>query len=101
MVMTFKDWRNKSGTTDRDCRCGSWSQHWLNFSNTAWPGTCSVLGCKTWPGHGGHVYSNSDPNRHEFIVPLCAQHNGSDESFGLKLDREPVSANQRKTCEPD
>ena len=25
-------WKNKSGTKDRQCKCGSWKIHWMNYS---------------------------------------------------------------------
>lgn len=97
MVLSFKQWRNKSGTGDRVCRCGTWSQHWINYSGQSWPQTCSVDTCLRWPWVGGHVFRS--PSTEEFIVPLCAVHNGATEPFALKPDVVRVSANRKDTCE--
>lgn len=32
MTVTCNGWKNKAGTQDRKCKCGSWKQHWINNS---------------------------------------------------------------------
>jgi hypothetical protein len=97
MIESFKEWNNKTGTSDRICDCGSWSQHWLNYSNSGWPRACAVEGCLAWPTLGAHVFSQTD--RDEYIVPLCSSHNNMQVSFSLKSSALPVSANRSKTCD--
>ena len=45
MDITATGWKNKGGTGVRSCKCGSWEQHWLNYSGKSWPTQCSVFGC--------------------------------------------------------
>jgi hypothetical protein len=97
MVESFKEWSNKTGTSDRICNCDSWSQHWLNYSNSGWPLVCAVEGCHLRPVLGAHVFL--EPDRDEFIVPLCSAHNNTQESFSLKSSAIKVSANRSKTCD--
>ena len=40
--MVYSGWKNKVGTADRACKCGSWKNHWIKFSDKAWPAKCSV-----------------------------------------------------------
>ncbi len=90
-------WKNKNGTSDRSCSCGSWKKHWLNFSKQPWPTICSVSGCNNIPTVGGHVYCS---NVHgEKIVPLCDSCNHRTDEFCLKLGTIYVSANKSETCE--
>lgn len=42
MSLPTAGWKNKAGTGNRLCKCGSWTQHWLNFSDESWPKKCSV-----------------------------------------------------------
>ena len=88
-------YKNKRGTSNRTCLCGSWKNHWLNFSGKEWPSTCSVYGCQNKPTLGGHIYNTDSKN--EYIVPLCDTCNHREDEFSLKVDRK-VSANVSKTC---
>lgn len=29
MGLTCKGWKNKNGTSERNCKCGSWKDHWI------------------------------------------------------------------------
>ena len=95
--MTCKNWRNKIGTSGRNCRCGSWKQHWINFSGQKWPTTCSVDGCYSFPTLGAHIYNNEVSG--EKIVPMCDACNKLTGSFNLKGGITLVSANKNETCE--
>lgn len=97
MTLTADNWKNKRGTKERDCRCGSWKQHWINMSGEAWPSLCCVAGCTNPASVGGHII-NPDVSG-EYIVPMCESHNGVDCSFDLKGDITLVSANKSRTCE--
>lgn len=97
MTLTADNWKNKRGTKDRACKCGSWKQHWINMSGEAWPALCSVAGCTNPASVGGHII-NPDVSG-EYIVPMCESHNGVDYSFDLKGDITLVSANKSQTCE--
>lgn len=90
-------WKNKKGTGERVCRCGSWTQHWRNFSGRPWPATCSVSGCYQRPTLGAHVINDAVSG--EFIVPMCDACNKKTWEFTLKGDTTLVSANRQETCE--
>lgn len=96
MKLPVSNWKNKAGTGTRTCICGSWKQHWLNFSNKPWPAACSVKGCDNAPTLGAHIY-NPDVSG-EYIVPMCPECNKLTSSFSLK-GVTCVSANKSKTCE--
>lgn len=71
MSITTTGWKNKKGTAQRSCKCGSWKQHWINCSRRKWPATCSVLGCSNIATLGAHIY-NTDPKvTGEYIIPAC------------------------------
>lgn len=90
-------WKNKKGTEDRSCRCGSWKQHWINYSEKSWPEKCSVLGCDKSATLGAHVI-NSEVSG-EYIIPACDSCNKLSSEFNLKVETTLVSANRDKTCE--
>lgn len=94
--MITTGWKNKKGTGDRTCRCGSWKQHWLNYSHHPWPKYCSVRGCFNAPTLGAHVINPRIAG--EMIIPMCDACNRKSESFDLVPTVEPVSANQASTC---
>ena len=97
MEITPNGWSNKKGTAVRACSCGTWQQHWLNFSGKTWPALCSVQGCNNVPILGAHI---RNPNvEGEKIVPMCSSCNGFDSTFNLKCGVTFVSANTSVTCE--
>ncbi len=99
MSITTTGWKNKKGTAQRSCKCGSWKQHWINCSRRKWPATCSVLGCSNIATLGAHIY-NTDPKvTGEYIIPACDKCNSLNGEFSLKKDAYPVSANKQATCE--
>ena len=98
MNIPTNGWSNKKGTSDRVCKCGSWSQHWLNYTNPklTWPFQCSVNGCSSRAALGGHVIHKEVPG--EKIVPLCNSCNGLTAFFNLKDNVQVISANVADTC---
>ena len=95
--LTTENWRNKNGTKDRNCKCGSWKQHWINYSGKSWPTFCSVKGCANFATLGAHVY-NPDVSG-EKIIPMCESCNKLSGAFSLKAVTVFVSANKSETCE--
>lgn len=89
-------WSNKSGTSDRACKCGTWKQHWINFTAKAWPPACSVAPCSGVATVGGHVINCSVSG--ERIVPFCDSCNKRVGLFSLKLGVSLCSANRAETC---
>ena len=97
MSIPTTGWSNKSGTTERACVCGTWKQHWINFSGKAWPAQCSVDGCSNKPTIGAHVTSKSVIG--ERIVPMCDSCNKLTGTFTLKGGVSVPKANKAETCE--
>lgn len=97
MSVTADNWSNKNGTSDRTCKCGTWKEHWMNFSNKAWPITCSVKGCTNKPTLGAHVINQSVAG--EKIIPMCNSCNGISGTFGLIGGVNLPSANIAETCD--
>lgn len=97
--MTQHGWKNKKGTCARSCKCGSWKQHWINYSKKSWPDNCSVDGCTNSPTLGAHVINPSVSG--EKIVPMCDSCNQKEGSFSLKTSATLVSANKEETCDKD
>ena len=95
--MVIKNWKNKNGTGERTCACGTWKQHWLNYSNRKWPSSCSVSGCTNQPTLGAHIINSSVSG--EKIVPMCVSCNNKTGFFDLKSTEILVDANKSKTCE--
>jgi len=96
MDITATGWKNKSGTSVRSCECGTWAQHWVNYSGKSWPAECSVLGCSNQAALGAHVTNPSVAG--ERIVPMCSSCNGVAGSFTLKGGITLPSANPAETC---
>lgn len=96
-TVTSKNWKNKKGTGERTCVCGSWKNHWIKFAKKDWPEYCSVKECGNAPVLGAHVINAEVEG--ERIVPMCDSCNKLQESFDLKGEVTVVRANTRKTCE--
>lgn len=96
MSITAKNWKNKKGTSNRSCKCGSWKHHWINISGKSWPSKCSVKECNNSTTLGAHVI-NSDVSG-ERIVPACESCNKLEGEFDLKVGITLVFANKLKTC---
>lgn len=97
MGITATNWKNKKGTANRDCKCGTWKQHWINNSGKTWPSTCSVSECSSSATLGGHII-HSDISG-EKIIPMCDSCNKLIDIFNLKVGITVVSANKSQTCE--
>ena len=91
------NWKNKKGTSERSCVCGSWKNHWINFAKKDWPQYCSVQGCNNAPVLGAHVINAKVEG--ERIVPMCDSCNKLQGTFNLKGGVPVVKANTQETCE--
>lgn len=95
--------KNANGTTERSCSCGTWLDHWKNYSKKS-AGTCSVSGCDKQATVGAHVTRpNAKGNEYRtapYIIPMCSSHNGKHgETFSSKDSATFVWANVQETCE--
>lgn len=96
MSITASNWKNKGGTSNRSCNCGTWKQHWLNVSNKIWPSTCSISGCSNTPTLGAHIINLNVSG--ERIIPACDSCNKLVDEFDLKGGVSLVPANKSTTC---
>jgi hypothetical protein len=90
---------NINGTEDNPCSCGSWLNHWVNFSGQEIPYQCPVAGCDNITLIGAHVQKNDPSDNAWYIIPLCLTHNAYTDFLlidwpGIRL----VPANVWETC---
>ena len=91
--------KNINDTSARTCKCGSWLEHWKNFSGTALPQWCPENSCVKKPEVGAHVQKTDSTDESWYIVPLCATHNAkTGESLEIVGSVVLVSANVSQTC---
>lgn len=95
-IVSTNNWKNKASTSDRICKCGSWQEHWINFSKNSWPRECSISNCKNKATLGAHVINSSIKG--ERIIPTCASCNKLSGEFRLKNGEILVLANHSETC---
>ncbi|MCL2572925.1 MAG: hypothetical protein FWE34_00055 [Defluviitaleaceae bacterium] len=97
-ISVLTNWTHKSGTSERECDCGSWLNHYINFSRTE-PLICSVEGCNKKAEHGMHMINSDSGVSGEKIIPGCIScHGKKNTAFILKKETKDVSANKLKTC---
>jgi len=92
--------KNLNNTTDNDCKCNSWLDHWLKFSDkSSLPKSCGIGGCSAKPDVGAHVKKVDSVDNKWYILPVCYSHNArKNEEFEKKNDVELVIADVTKTC---
>ena len=66
--------KNINGTLHKTCKCGSWLQHWKNFSGRT-AKVCQAKSCIGTDLVGAHVQKDVDSDDTWYIVPLCHSHN--------------------------
>jgi hypothetical protein len=89
--------KNINGTSQNKCKCGSWLQHWRNYSGQS-ATICRALGCSGSPLVGAHVQKDVSYDNSWYIVPLCHSHNKISASLELVSGTVLVSANVKQTC---
>ncbi|MDP1760274.1 MAG: hypothetical protein Q8L01_02380 [Candidatus Woesebacteria bacterium] len=91
---------NINGTSQNNCKCGSWLEHWQKFSNQNPLRYCPVLNCLEKAELGAHVQKDSIFDRNWYIVPMCKVHNAErNKSLEISNSTDLVSANVSETCE--
>lgn len=70
--------QNINGTSDNECKCGSWKAHWEKYNENGdeWPMLCSEVGCIESATEGAHVQKEDEKDKNWYIIPLCKTHNG-------------------------
>lgn len=90
--------KNLNGTSDRDCACGTWIQHWEKFSGTT-AGICARSVCLNTATVGAHVKKSIGDDHAHYIAPMCHACNGKrDAIFNLRDDTRLIPANVAETC---
>ncbi|HHG86728.1 MAG TPA: hypothetical protein ENJ82_18410 [Bacteroidetes bacterium] len=89
--------KNINGTSLNKCSCGSWMQHWRNFSGQK-ATICRASGCSNDDLVGAHVQKDVAYDAKWYIVPFCNSHNKATGSVELVSGTNLVSANKSKTC---
>ena len=96
--------KNLNGTSEKECECGSWLRHWLNFNSMATatiPSICPSCGkeMKWTDVVGAHVKKENTIDNNWYIIPLCKKCNSknSDETFEVD-DIGFARANTNETC---
>jgi len=85
------------------CSCGSWLQHWRNYTGSKRK-TCCVLKCQKDAKVGAHVISvDGRHSNHRYIAPMCYTHNHHSNTEHMFIDSrmELVWANKNGTCNYD
>ena len=90
--------RNINGTSDNDCKCGSWISHWEKFSEQS-TDFCQADGCLNKNPIGAHVQKGgSSTDQSWYIYPLCDAHNKHVGELEVSDRYKLVSANVSNTC---
>ena len=89
--------KNINGTSQARCSCGSWLQHWKNYSGQT-STICRAAGCSRSDLVGAHVQKEVNYDDKWYIVPFCKAHNMATTSVELVSGTNLVSANKSKTC---
>jgi len=89
---------NVNGTSGKTCKCGSWLDHWKNYSGESAPIYCPVAECVEEELVGAHVQKNSLADESWYIVPLCRTHNAAKGKSLTIAEYKLVTANVSLTC---
>jgi len=106
-------WKNKGGTCDRECTCGTWKAHWEKLVEEEFgekklfgEQPCSNEGCSNKAKgkkaeHGAHIFHSGNNEKKEWIAPLCSDcnHSSKIDPFDLRVGTILVRANKGETCE--
>ena len=99
MSLPSSGWKNKNGTAERSCKCGSWKEHWEKNSSSPWPTICSAYDCNNRAEVGAHVINSAC--RGEWIVPLCKACNNKSDEFSLKASTALIVSNLVRNFIPE
>lgn len=90
--------KNVNGTSDTNCKCGTWLKHWEKFSGKS-AVLCSASNCFGFAEIGAHVQKAEGNDNSWYIVPFCKLHNNQRSGeVSLKAGTILVPANKSITC---
>lgn len=90
--------KNINGTAQLNCSCGSWLQHWENYSGQT-ATYCGEVSCTNTDLVGAHVQKADSYDSAWYIYPLCNKHNQAGGTLEVSDTYKLVSANKSQTCE--
>jgi len=80
------------------CQCGSWLQHWRNFSVLPVPLHCPEALCREKPEVGAVVKCSDANDAGDYVVPLCKRHSQSKAGLEISSFTTFVSADVSQNC---
>ncbi len=89
--------KNINGTSDNNCGCGSWLNHYYKNGGYKYEYCCEDK-CVNKDLVGAHVQKDGSTDNSWYIIPLCKAHNASTTALEIG-SRTLVSANKALTCE--
>lgn len=96
--------KNLNGINRPPCKCGSWLDHWKNFSHHELPAYCPENKCAERPEVGVLCQRDDLPlpgdeaDARWYVIPLCRKHSVSTEPLDVYVTL--VSADIARTCGP-
>lgn len=90
--------KNINRKAESHCNCGSWLQHWKNFSGEQVT-VCRAHGCSRTDLNGIHVQKDGGNDAGWYIVPFCSLHECATGSILLEPGTILISAHKDETCE--
>ncbi|KIX21855.1 hypothetical protein SY27_04005 [Flavobacterium sp. 316] len=93
--------KNINGTSDNNCNCGSWLQHWKNYSGQKVNWCSEIDCCEKTDLVGAHVQKANSIDMNWYIIPLCKTHNSNSnvDEMEIMSSIRLVLANRKNTCE--
>ncbi len=90
--------QNLNGTSDCDCFCKSWLEHWEKYNTGGRSAIfCAARDCNNFAKVGAHVKKYRSADMHWYIVPLCDECNHRVGLIDIG-DTPLASANIAETC---
>ena len=91
--------KNINGTSDNQCKCGSWFDHWKKFSGQT-TDFCQEVSCHNKDLVGAHVQkADGSSDQAWYIYPLCNAHNQHKGELVVSDTYKLVPANKSETCD--
>jgi hypothetical protein len=97
--------KNIKGTSkdrykDQNCNCGSWIQHWRNYTKSDRE-KCCVVGCSNFVKDGAHVQiKDQRMGDNWYIAPFCGNCNNPNNENDMFIDSRVtlVSVYKQDSC---
>lgn len=90
--------KNINGTSDNNCKCGSWLKHWEMHSGKS-ANYCSAFGCMVKTDLVGAHVQKTTTDMSWYIIPFCKEHNQTKGELQITEPTTFVSASKKETCD--